>query len=59
MSHPSPSRSPRVIGRIQPAARPVTPRRPIGEAVARWIAVVSGTVLVATLGLLLASTLAG
>jgi hypothetical protein len=58
VSHASPSGSHRVIGRLKPAAKAATQRLPPGEVIARVVAVVSGTVLVATLGLLLASTFA-
>jgi hypothetical protein len=58
VSHATPSSSHRVIGRIKPASRAATQRVPTGEVIARLVAVVSGTVLVASLGLLLASTFA-
>jgi hypothetical protein len=55
----TPSAAFRVLGRIHPAApeRRPAPRLPVGVTVARVVAVLSGSILVATLAMLAASFL--
>jgi hypothetical protein len=61
MSHATTSTSHQVLGRVRPAAKVTRPaaREPWGVAVAKVLAVLAGTVLLATAGMLLASVLPG
>ena len=61
MSHATPSMSHHALGHIRPTAprrRPAA-REPLGMAAAKVIAVISGTVLLGSVGLLLVSVLTG
>jgi hypothetical protein len=58
LSHATPSGAYQVLGRIRPAIPARSPRRePLGLAIAKGIAILSGAVLVASLGMLLTSFL--
>jgi biotin carboxyl carrier protein len=63
LSHAETSSSYRVIGKLKPAVTTVAatarPREPFDQLVAKVIAVVSGAIVVGTVGLLLASVLSG
>jgi hypothetical protein len=60
VSHATPSGAYQVLGRIRPAAPARAPRRePLGVAIAKGVAILSGAVLVTTVGMLLASFLRG
>jgi len=60
MSHATSSMPPQVLGRIGRVPNRRAPqRRPLGEMVAKLILVISGTVLVGSLGMLLISAVTG
>ena len=59
MSHATSSMPRQVLGRISPVTRRAPQRRPLGEMVAGLILVISGTVLVGSLGMLLISAITG
>ena len=60
MSHAASSMPRQVLGRVVPVlTRRAPQRRPLGEMVAGLILVISGTVLVGSLGMLLISAITG